>query len=109
MRLYGLKSCDTSRAAYRALRRAGHEVSFVDVRETRLSESELSAFYKVLAGDLLNRRSSTWRSLSEVERAAEGPALLRDHPTLMKRPVIEHQGSLYVGWGPDIRAVFLGT
>jgi arsenate reductase len=34
--------------------------------------------------------------------------LLADHPTLMKRPLIEDGDTLYLGWGDDVRAE-LGT
>jgi arsenate reductase-like glutaredoxin family protein len=46
--------------------------------------------------------------LSEAERARDPLALLADHPTLMKRPLIDDGGTLYLGWGKDIQAALLG-
>ena len=57
----------------------------------------------------VNRRSTTWRGLSETERAGDPVALVSAHPTLMKRPVIEDDdGRLHLGWGKDVQNSLLG-
>ncbi len=53
---------------------------------------------------LVNTRSTTWRGLSEEERARPAEDLLVAHPALMKRPLIESGGQLYLGWGKDVQA-----
>jgi len=53
---------------------------------------------------LVNRKSTTWRGLSEMSRAFEADALLAAHPALMKRPVIARGGRLTLGWEEDVRA-----
>jgi arsenate reductase len=58
--------------------------------------------------DLLNTRSTTWRNLSEAERNRAPLDLLKDHPTLMKRPLIEAAGQLYLGWTADVQKALLG-
>ena len=56
---------------------------------------------------LVNRRSTTWRGLSEDERGADPVALLGAHPTLIKRPVIERpDGRMTVGWTQELTAEF---
>lgn len=103
MRIYGLKTCDTCRKAAKAL---GVPVS--DVREHPLSEGQLAAFHAQFGEALVNRRSTTWRGLSESVRQSPELELLRDHPALMKRPVIEDDaGTLYLGWGSDVKARLL--
>ena len=57
---------------------------------------------------LVNRQSTTWRGLSEAERAQEALTLLAAHPTLMKRPLIDAGGALYLGWGKDTQHALLG-
>ena len=102
MKLYGLKNCDTSRRALKALKAAGHEVELVDVRKDVINPEELERLYLVFGQDLLNRRSTTWRKLSEEERKEGAVALMIKHPTLMKRPVVlEEGGLLTLGWGKD--------
>ena len=52
---------------------------------------------------LLNRRSTTWRSLSKAQKESEGAAKLQmlvDHPTLIKRPVFVDGKVLAVGFSP---------
>lgn len=108
MRLYGLKTCDTCRAARKALAAAGHDPDYVDVRADGVPEADLKRFLEAFGEALINKRSTTWRGLSEAERAGDPLALLSAHPTLMKRPVIEAGGRLYLGWGQDVQASLLG-
>ncbi len=100
MILYGLKTCDTCRKALKSLGSA----EFVDVRGAGVPEDVLRAAHAQFGAALLNTRSTTWRGLSESERAGEPLALLAAHPALMKRPLIEAGGTLYLGWGPEVRA-----
>ena len=99
MKLYGIKTCDTCRKALKAL----PEAEFVDIRATPLDRADLQRFLDMFGADLVNTRSTTWRGLSEAERAADPLDQLAAHPTLMKRPVIDN-GTLYLGWGKDVQA-----
>ena len=103
MKLYGLKTCDTCRKALKALPQA----EYVDVRAEGLPEAVLDRALETFGDALVNTRSTTWRGLSEAERAEAPKALLQAHPTLMKRPLIEADGALYLGWGRDTQAALL--
>ena len=104
MRIYGLKSCDTCRKAVKALQAAGHGITFVDVRAEPLADAEIARFLAAFGPRLVNTRSTTWRGLSEEVRAEAPEALLAVHPALMKRPVIDAGGDLYLGWDAGVRA-----
>ncbi len=108
MRFFGLKTCDTCRKAERALRDMGACPDVVDVRADGVAAADLRRFHAAFGDALVNRRSTTWRGLSEAERAGDPVALLAAHPALMKRPVIEHDGRLYLGWGKDVQDSLLG-
>lgn len=108
MEVYALATCDTCRAALRALRDAGHAPRVVDVRRDGVPGPTLEAMHAALGPALVNRRSATWRGLSEAERATPEVSLLAAHPTLMKRPVIHAGGRWHLGWGDDVRAALLG-
>ncbi len=108
MRIFLLKSCDTCRRALRELRAAGHEPEITDIRADGIPPAELERFLDAFGEALVNRRSTTWRGLDDAERSRDPKALLADYPTLMKRPVIEAGGRLYLGWGPQVRQVLLG-
>lgn len=108
MELYGIRTCDTCRKAAKALEAAGHVVHFHDVRAAPLAPEVLAAFHDAFGADLVNRRSTTWRGLSEDARAGDPLDLLRAHPTLMKRPVIRaDDGTLYLGWGKAVQAALV--
>ncbi|SDE45528.1 arsenate reductase [Limimaricola pyoseonensis] len=92
MRVLGLKNCDTTRKAVKALKEQGHEPLLVDVRAEGLSEAEIAALVEAFGDKAINRASATWRGLSEDEKARPAAGLLKDHPALMKRPVIEEGG-----------------
>ena len=107
MILYGLKTCDTCRKARQAAEKAGKNVTFVDVRDVPLARVHLQRFYDAFGDALVNKKSTTWRGLSEVERAEDPIMLLESHPTLMKRPVIDG-AELTLGWGADVQKLHLG-
>lgn len=98
-KIHGIKACDTCRKAVKAL-----DGTLRDVRAEPLSSTELARFYAAFDMALLNTRSTTWRGLDEAARARPPLELLAEHPTLMKRPVIERDGSLHLGWTKDVQA-----
>lgn len=107
MILYGIPTCDTCRKARKALEAAGQEVVFRDVRAEPLGAEDLSRFVEAFGEDILNRRSTTWRQLSEAERSGAPEALLAAHPTLMKRPVLSDGDRLSLGWTAQTQALWL--
>ncbi|MEO0917890.1 MAG: ArsC/Spx/MgsR family protein [Pseudomonadota bacterium] len=107
MTLFGIKSCDSCRKARQAAEKAGKSLTFVDVRETPLSKAQIHRFHDEFGDALVNRKSTTWRGLSEADRSKPAVDLLLQHPTLMKRPVIEGE-TLTLGWSPEIQKTHLG-
>jgi Spx/MgsR family transcriptional regulator len=103
VKIYGIKNCDTCRKAVKAL---GAELH--DVRETPLSIEQLEGFFAAFGQALVNTRSTTWRNLDETARKTDPLKLLQQHPTLMKRPVIERGNELFLGWGKDVQEELLG-
>ena len=91
MKIYGLKNCDTCRKARKWLDANGVAHEFIDLREATPSLATLKQWHAALGDALLNRRGTTFRQLSDADRArAEKslPALLHEHPALMKRPIL---------------------
>ena len=102
MRFFGLKTCDTCRKALKIL--ADRDVEAIDVRSDGVSDADRAAILDAFGAEAMNTRSTTWRGLSEDERAQSPDVLLAAYPTLMKRPVIEMNGTWYQGWTPATRA-----
>lgn len=108
-KLYGIKTCDTCRKAMKALDAAGRPYTFVDLRAdadvTALAPKWIAA---VGTEKLVNRKSTTWRSLTDTDKAradtdAGAAELLAANPTLVKRPVIETGGDIFVGWMGEVQ------
>lgn len=109
--VYGLKNCDTCKKAMTGLSSAGHDVALVDIRADTDLKAKVPQWLNAVGADaLVNKRSTTWRGLSDDDKAkaesgkAEG--LLIANPTLIKRPVIEAGPDVYAGWTKDVQAVF---
>ncbi|UZD91635.1 ArsC/Spx/MgsR family protein [Cognatishimia activa] len=100
MQLYGLKNCDTCRKALKSLPTA----VLVDVRAEGVPAEILERAHAEFGSALLNTRSTTWRQLSAEERAKPELTLLSEHPTLMKRPLIDRDGELFLSWSKEVQA-----
>lgn len=105
---WGLKTCDTCRKAQKALADAGVAFGAKDVRADGVPAAELARWMEIAGAEALtNRRSTTWRNLTDAERAADPLALLTAHPTLIRRPVIVDGATVHVGWTKDVQAALL--
>ena len=109
MRIFALKTCDTCRKALAALRAAGHDPQVIDVRADGVPPADLDHIVATFGDAALNRASTTWRGLSDDEKAQDPKTLLTAHPTLMKRPVIDGPQGWTIGWKADAQSVHLGS
>lgn len=80
----------------------------MDVRESELDSGVIDRFLREFGDVLVNRRSTTWRNLSDSERQAAPEDLIAKHPSLMKRPVIVEGELATLGWDAAARARHLG-
>ena len=103
--LYGLDNCDTCRKARNWLKRFEVAHDFVDYRANRVPPETLKAWAAQLGGweKLVNKASTTWRQLPEARKLPasdpEWTLLLREHPALVKRPVVvTADGTVSVGF-----------
>lgn len=101
--VYGIKSCDTCRQARKYLAEQDIEFRFHDIRDDGLDIQMLERWAARIDWQrLLNRQSLTWRKIPEVDRAGmnrdKAFGLILDMPTLLKRPVLEAEKFLAVGF-----------
>lgn len=103
--VYGIKQCDTCRKALVWLSQQGIEHRFHDFRADGLQASLLQEWLDSdFSAQLVNRRSTTWRQLDDIQRQLQGEALmdlLIQHPTLIKRPVFVTDRVIAVGFKPE--------
>ena len=92
--LYGLPTCDTCRKARNWLDRFGVEYVFVDYRANPVPATTLKDWARQLGGweKLVNKSSATWRNLLPQRKSPgsdpEWTLLLKEHPALIRRPVV---------------------
>ncbi len=101
--IYGIKSCDACRRARKFLDEHNIEHDFHDLRENGLDIQMLERWVQRMGWErLLNKQSLTWRKIPEVDRndmtRDKALAAMIDNPTLIKRPVLETDKFIAVGF-----------
>lgn len=101
--IYGIKNCDTVKKARRWLEDHGVEYQFHDFRQNGLDKKQLTGWVEKSGWEtIINKRSTSWRNLSEKEKTIstnqQAIKLLLANPTLIKRPVVEKNKTLLVGF-----------
>lgn len=105
--LYGIPNCDTVKKARTWLDANGVAYTFHDFKKQGVDEAMLRGWLKhVPLSTLLNRKGTTWRALSDADKAraeqeAGAIALMQQSPSLIKRPVLAHNGTVSVGFSAD--------
>ena len=111
--LYGIPNCDTVKKARAWLGERATAYAFHDYKKEGVDPARLDRWADAAGWEsLLNTRGTTFRNLPEAERAdisrAKAIALMTAHPSLIKRPVVEHPDGLLVGFDPDRWSQALG-
>jgi arsenate reductase len=105
--LYGIPNCDTVKKARTWLAENGIDFTFHDFKKQPLARDTVAAWLTGAHWDVLvNRKGTTWRKLDEAARAAvvdadSALALMLDHPSVIKRPVLAGAGPLQVGFSAE--------
>jgi arsenate reductase (glutaredoxin) len=113
MTLYGIKNCDTMKKARTWLYDHGIEYAFHDYKVAGIEESVLKGWARKVGWDiLLNRSGMTYRKVPEKIKEGideqKAIALMREQPSMIKRPVLAVRGELLVGFRPETYASFFG-
>ena len=107
MKLYGIPNCTTVKKARAWLAGHGHDVSFHDFKKQGVDAAWLRKVSEQVGWQaLLNTRGTTWRKLSDADKAAAGDeagalALMQAQPSVIKRPVLELDGRYHLGFAED--------
>ncbi|WP_445500555.1 ArsC family reductase [Microvirga sp. G4-2] len=104
--LYGIKNCDTMKKARAWLDANGVAYSFHDYKTQGIDRARLEGWARGVGWEtLLNRSGTTFRKLPEAERIdldeSKAIALMLDQPSMIKRPVLDLDGRLIVGFKAD--------
>jgi arsenate reductase (glutaredoxin) len=106
--LYGIPNCDTVKRARDWLATRGVACEFHDFKKAAVPPDRLAAWVQAAGWErVLNRKGTTWRKLDAAQQAsvvdaASAQALMREQPSVIKRPVVEwDDGRITVGFDAD--------
>ena len=99
IKVYGIKNCDTVKKAIAYLIDCDIDFQFIDFRQSPISQQVLKNMVDSVGWKLLiNKRSTTYRSLSQEEKSNINYDLVLKLPTLIKRPVLVQEENIMVGF-----------
>ena len=103
--LYGISNCDTIKKARSWLNEHRVSFEFHDYRKQGLDRDQLQSMTSALGWEtMLNRRGTTWRALPEtLKNTIDSESALQvmlDNPAIIKRPIMDRQGSFHIGFSP---------
>lgn len=93
--LYGIANCDTVKKSRAWLTARGLEYRFHDFKKLGVPADRLTLWIEQAGWErLLNRQGTTWRKLaaatqSAVHDAPSASILMQEHPSTIRRPVVE--------------------
>lgn len=101
--VYGIANCDTVKKARKWLEIRQLAYTFHDYKKTGIDRATLQHWCTQLGFEnLVNQRGTTWRKLSEADRAElnerKAINLMLEHTSLIKRPLIDAKGKLLLGF-----------
>lgn len=102
MKIWGIKNCQSVKKALDFLEQNGMEYEFVDYKKNPPSLDDLARWVeKVGIESVLNHKGRTYKDLGvkEMNLDTQGKIeLMRENPTLIKRPVLEIGEECYFGF-----------
>jgi arsenate reductase (glutaredoxin) len=109
--IYGIKNCDTMKKARTWLEAEGIAYEFHDYKADGAPRDKLTQWIKKVGWEtLLNRAGTTFRGLLDKDKQGldekKAVALMLDHPSMIKRPVLVKDGEITIGFKPDAYAAF---
>lgn len=101
--LYGISNCDQVKKAKSWLESNNLEYNFYDFKTQGIDLEKLNQWLKLKDwSELFNKRSTTYRGLSDEQKQnlneQSALAIMQASPTIIKRPVLEANNQLLIGF-----------
>ncbi len=111
--LHGIKACDTMKKARDWMDGRGVTYSFHDYKAVGIDRATLEGWCKKVGWEvLLNKAGTTFRKLPDADKTgldeAKAIGLMLAQPSMIKRPVLDVDGRLTVGFKPEAYAAAVG-
>lgn len=109
--IYGIKNCDTMKKARTWLEEHDVAYDFHDYKASGIDRAHLENWTQEAGWEtVLNRAGTTFRKLPDDAREnldrQKAIALMLEQPSMIKRPVVEADGKLLIGFKPEIYGGF---
>ena len=104
--LFGIKNCDTMKKARTWLDNQGVAYEFHDYKAKGIDREHLDKWIKAAGWEVvLNRAGTTFKKLDDAQKAdlnaEKAIELMLAQPSMIKRPVLEANGKITVGFKPE--------
>ncbi|MBB4183630.1 ArsC family reductase [Sinorhizobium terangae] len=112
--IYGIKNCDTMKKARSWLEDHGVAYRFHDYKQEGIDRAHLQRWCDEFGWEtVLNRSGTTFRNLPEEDKqdmtAEKAIALMLKQPSMIKRPVLDADGKLMIGFKPELYEARFGA
>jgi len=109
--IYGIKNCDTMKKARQWLADHSIEADFHDYKASSIDRAHLERWCKEAGWEtVLNRAGTTFRKLDDADKqnldAGKAITLMLAQPSMIKRPVLEADSRIIIGFKPDLYEQF---
>src|ERR1700739_3934914 len=107
IKVYGIPNCDTIKKTKDWLNKKSISFEFYDYKKEGISTEKLKAWSDKAGWELLlNKRGTTWKELPAAQQAKVTDAktaieVMRENPSMIKRPVIETKNGILVGFDEE--------
>ena len=114
MKVYGIKNCNTVKKALDWLQENHIEYEFHDFKKLGITDTKLNEWSAELGWEpLINKRGTTWKQLDpsrqlEVNSKSEAFKLMREKTSVIKRPLIETDKGILLGFDQDSYKIAFG-
>ena len=104
--LYGIPNCDTVKKARKWLDTEAIAYTFHDYKKQGADPARIAGWVEAKGWEtVLNRSGTTFRKLPDADKlgldAPGAVTLMAANPSSIRRPVVEYQGGLLVGFKPE--------
>ena len=104
--VYGIPNGDTVKKARKWLDAQGIAYTFHDYKKAGADPAKLQSWVDAKGWEtVLNRAGTTFRKLPDAQKdgldAASAKALMLDQPAMIRRPLVDADGDLSVGFSAD--------
>ena len=102
--IYGIPNCDSTKKAVNWLKANNIPFTFHDYKKEGISLAKLNEWTKLSSWEiLLNKKGTTWKKIdpaiqATITNSKLATSLMKEHTSLIKRPILEVAGKILVGF-----------